>query len=119
MLLSKDLGVRMAAEKLPSEPTVDRWRTATWLTPFLFQIGLALLAAVAWVAGKWVFHTSFVLAQVTGTIVSTVVLAVVGWWLLRTGAPKSQARAYSLFGCAAALLIIGAGVPAVMDGGWH
>jgi hypothetical protein len=49
----------MATEKLPSETTEDRWRTATWLTPFIFQIGLALLAAVAWVVGKWVFHTSF------------------------------------------------------------
>jgi hypothetical protein len=109
----------VATEKVQSETAEDRWRTATWLTPFFFQIGLALLAAVAWVAGKWVFHTSFVLAQVIGTIVSTVVLAVVGWWLLRTGTSKSHARAYSLFGCAAALFIIGAGVPAVMDGGWR
>lgn len=94
--------------------TPKMWRTATLSAPIVFQGALALLFAVSWSLGKWVFpmDTGLHLVLTAGSILSTATLTAIGWAMLRKPTPRLRGWAYSVLGSAAALMTAGLAVAA-------
>lgn len=81
------------------------WSTATWSTPLVTQLILAILIATSWLAGK-LFPGSGALALFALSAVATFAICLVLTSLLiRSGSPRAHGVALSIVGSYAVILV--------------
>lgn len=74
------------------------WRTATWAAPFTIQAVLGLGVGITWLVGRHPSNTHGFGQYAIGAGATFLLLASVGFALLRQGSPRAHGIAISLAG---------------------
>lgn len=81
------------------------WSTATWATPFITQVVLAVGIVAAWLVGKRL-HNGLVVFLIS-TAITALIAAATAALLLRSASPRARGVALSILGTSAIVFVGG------------
>ncbi|BCI51607.1 hypothetical protein NIIDNTM18_08850 [Mycolicibacterium litorale] len=80
------------------------WSTATWSSPFVTQLVLALVIVMSWLLGKWFPGTGAVVLFAVSAVVVFLLCTVLSAVLIRSTSPRAYGVALSVAGSFAVAL---------------